>query len=627
MAKTPTEAPTEQGKRPRGKVQEVAVWTLMGMLILGLGGFGVTSFSGGVTKIGSVGDTDITTNDYARALQAQVNAFAQQFGQQISVQEALAFGVDKQVLQDLVTRAALDNEAQRVGLSVGDEVVATELMGMDAFKGVSGSFDREAYRFTLGRNNLTEAEFEGNLRHDITRELLQGAVAGGFAAPKSLTDTLYAWAAERRGFSMLRLGEADLVTPLAEPTPEELQAHYDAHIDRFTKPEAKRITYAALLPDSIAKDQPVDDATLQAMYQDRIDEFVIPERRIVERLVFPDQAAADAARAKLDGGESFETLVSERGLSLDAIDLGDVAQDELGAAGADVFAAAEGAVVGPAASDLGPALFRVVSILAAEETSFDAARDTLAIEIQTDAARRAIADQVEPVEDLLAGGATLEDLAKEAGLQLATVDYVPGQQGSDAIEGYPAFRAAAEAITADDLPEVVMLDDGGLVSLRLDEIVPAAPIPFAEAQEQVAEDWRKDALAKALSARAAEVKAAIDGGAAIGGFGIVDVTPEIARDGFVEAAPDSLLSTVFKMAEAETQVIEADGFVAVVRLDRILPAATEGEEAQAMQDALAAQATQAIAGDAFNAYTNAVTAQVGISLDQAAINAVHASLP
>ena len=62
----------------------------MGMLILGLGGFGVTSFSGGVTKVGSVGRIDITTDDYARALQTQVNAFSQQIGQRISVQEALA---------------------------------------------------------------------------------------------------------------------------------------------------------------------------------------------------------------------------------------------------------------------------------------------------------------------------------------------------------------------------------------------------------------------------------------------------------------------------------------------------------------------------------------------------------
>ena len=623
MAKTPT----EDGKRPRGKAQEAAVWTLMGMLILGLGGFGVTSFSGGVSKVASVGDIEITTDDYARALKTQVNAFSQQLGQPITMQQALSFGIDKQVMQSVITRAALDNEAGRVGLSVGDEVVADEIMKMDSFKGVSGSFDREAYRFTLSRNRLSEAEFETNLRRDISRELLQGAVGGGFAAPKPMTDTLYAWVAERRGFSMLRLTEADLTTPVAEPTETELKAHYDAHIDRFTKPEAKRITFASLLPEAIAKDQPVDEATLKKLYDDRISEFVVPERRIVDRLVFPDQASAEAAKARLDAGTTFEELVAERGLTLDAIDQGDVSKEDLGAAGEAVFAVSEGSVAGPVGTDLGPALYRVNGVLAAEETSFEAAHETLAAEMQTDAARRAIGDRVEEIDDLLAGGATLEDLAKDAGLALATLDYVPGLQGDTTIEGYPAFRTAADAVQDGDFSEAIVLDDGGVVALRLDEIVPAAPIPFDEAKEQVAEDWRKAEVAKALSGRAAEIKAALEGGAKIGTFGIVDVTPETARSGFVADAPETLLADVFRMAEGAVEITEAEGFTAVVQLDRILPAATEGEDAEALKASLEAQAQQAISQDAFAAYTAALTAGAGITLDQAAINAVHTSLP
>ena len=614
-------------RRPKSKLTETAVWLLMAMLILGLGGFGVTSFSGGVTKVGGVGDIEITTDDYARALQQQIATFSQQVGQQISTQEALAFGLDRGALQGLITRAALDNEAARIGLSVGDEVVATELMAMDAFKGVSGTFDREAYRFQLDRINQSEAEFETGLRRDVTREVLQGAVTGGFAAPAALTDTLFAWIGERRGFSMLRLGEGDLTTPLAAPTDDALKAHYDANIDRFTKPESKRITYVSLLPEAIAKDQPVDDALLQTMYQDRLSEFVLPERRLVERLIYPDQAAADAAKAALDAGKSFEDLVADRGLTLEAIDLGDVTAADLGAAGEGVFAVAEGGVAGPLASDLGPALFRVVGVLAAEETTFDEARETLAIEIQTDAARRLIADKVEEIDDLLAGGATLEDLARDAGLELATLDHVPGQQGDAVIEGYPAFRAAADAVLEDDFPEAVVLEDGGVVALRFDETVPAAPIPFDQALDAVTVDWQAETLAKALSARAIEIKSGIEAGAAIGTFGIVDVTPATARDGFVADTPASLLPAVFEMAAGDVRVIEEPGFIAVVVLDTIQPAATDGDEALALKDALAAQAAQAIAADAFTAFSAALTAEAGITLDEAAINAVNTSLP
>jgi peptidyl-prolyl cis-trans isomerase D len=74
-------------------------------------------------------------------------------------------------------------------------------------------------------------------------------------------------------------------------------------------------------------------------------------------------------------------------------------------------------------------------------------------------------------------------------------------------------------------------------------------------------------------------------------------------------------------------VVEAPGFVAVVKLDKVMPAAREGEDATALQTSLAAQVEQAIAADTFAAYTSAVTASAGITLDQAAINAVHTSLP
>ncbi|WP_431299429.1 SurA N-terminal domain-containing protein [Tabrizicola sp. BL-A-41-H6] len=616
----------DETRKPKSKAKDAALWVLMGMLILGLGGFGVTNFGGGITSIGKVGDTEISTNDYAAAFRQQLTSFSQRIGQQISAQEGIAFGLDRQVLQGLVTRTALDNEAHRLGLSVGDAVVAAQLTSMDQFKGASGSFDREAYRFTLDRNNLTEAEFESNIRSDISRSLLQGAVGGGFAAPAAVTDTLYKWVAERRGLSILRLGEADLTAPVPEPTEDELKAFHEANIATFTKPEAKRITYAALLPETIAKDQPVDETVLKKLYEDRIDEFVVPERRLVERLVYPDQAAADAAKAKLDAGATFEALVAERGLTLDAIDLGDVSKEDLGAAGEAVFATSELGVVGPVASDLGPAFFRVNAILAAEETTFEEARDALAIELQTDAARRAISDQVETVDDLLAGGATLEDLAKETGMTLATVDYVPGAPGDSTIEGYPAFRTAAEAVKADDFPQGIVLEDGGLVTLRLDELVPAAPIPFDEARDAVAAAWRADAVTKALATRAVEIKAAIEAGAAIGSFGIVDVTPEIARDGFIEGVPETLVPDVFKMNEGDVKVVEGPAFVAVVRLDRIMPAATEGDDAAALKGALSTQLEQAIATDAFNAFTNALTDEAGIVLDQAAINAVHTSL-
>ena len=81
------------------------------------------------------------------------------------------------------------------------------------------------------------------------------------------------------------------------------------------------------------------------------------------------------------------------------------------------------------------------------------------------------------------------------------------------------------------------------------------------------------------------------------------------------------------MNEGDVQVIEAEGFIAVVRLDQIQPAASEGDDAEALRTAIAAQAEQAVSADAFAAFTNALSAEAGITLDQAVINSINTSLP
>jgi peptidyl-prolyl cis-trans isomerase D len=622
MAKAPE---TEPRKRGTG-AKNFAVWTLLIMLIIGLGGFGITSFGGNVTKIGTVGNRNIGTDDYARALRTELDAFSQQFGQPLTMEQATAFGLDRRALGNLVNETALDVETARVGVSAGDARLAAQLATIPTFHDISGKFDRTIYLDALTRNGLTSADFEQRLRDSLGRGVLQSAVAGGFVAPKPLVSTLHAYVAERRGLSLLRLAAKDLATQPTAPDEDVLNTYYTDNIARFTKPEAKRLSYAALLPETLAAEMPVDEAKLKALYDSRIDEFVAPEKRIVEQLVYPDEAAATAAKARLDAGETFETLVADRGLTLEAIDLGDVAEAELGAAGPGVFALTEPGVVGPLMSPIGPALYRMNAILPAQNISLEDVRADLEADLRIDSARRAIGDRVEELDDMIAAGATLEDLAKEKGLTLATLDYVPGDANAEGIAGYAAFREAADAAEDGVTSDMVVLDDGGLVALRLDEIVPPTPIPFAEAKEAVTAAWIADATAKALSARAAEIKAAVEGGATLGSFGIIDAAPSIARDGQVPGTPSALLAAVFKMAPGEVQVIEEQGFIGVVQLNTVTPAPTDDAAATALQAAIAAQFQQAIANDAFTAFTNAISTEAGIQLDQAAISAVNGQI-
>lgn len=626
MSKAPQSAHVDDTPRKKKRGAGLMVWILVAMLVAGLGGFGIENFSGGTTPIGRVGDTEIKANDYARDMQTQVNALSRQFGTPVTMADARSLGIDRQVLSGLVNRAALDNEAEKIGLSVGDVTVATELARISAFQGVGGSFDRQTYALTLQQNGTNEAEFESGLRRDVARTLLTGAVAGGVVAPAALTDTLFSWAGEKRSFTLLVLDEAALDSPLPAPTAAEVQAHYDANIATYTRPEAKRIQYAALLPETTAASMEVPEADIEKAYAARLSEFVIPEKRLVERLVFADETTAAEAKTRLDQGTSFDDLVTERGLTLEDVDMGDVTREELGDAAEAIFALDAPGVVGPLPSTLGPALYRMNAVLAAQETTLEQVRPELLKILQIEAAARAIADKVEAVDDALAGGASLDDLAKEFGMTLATTDYAPGADDNDAITAYAAFRTAAEKLAEGDFPEAILLEDGGLVALQLLEIVPPAPVPLDKITEKVTEATRAEALARALAAKGAAVKAAVDAGATLESQGVVVTLTDRDRQAQLEMAPPAVLEAAFGLQAGAVQLVEADGFVGLVRLDSINPADPGTPEGAEMRTAIAANVQTALAEDIAALFTSAVAQQAGITLDQPTIDAINIQL-
>lgn len=609
--------------RKTGKeISKGLVWLMLIFVLLGLGGYGVKNFGGRVESIGTVGDQKISTADYARALQRELNAQRAATGQPITMAEAQASGLVTQVRSRVIADAALDNEAARIGVSVGDDEVAKQVMGINAFQGPDGTFSRETYRAVLQQNGMTEAEFEAGIRRDAARSLLQAAVVSGIPLPDTYSEALFNFIAERRSASLIRLTAEDLPEAVPAPDEEQIKAQYEAHPDAYTAPQTRKITYAWLTPEMMLDRIEPDEETLRNLYQQRIDEFVQPERRLVERLVFPTEEAAQKTMDAIRSGETtFEKAVEARGLALSDVDLGDVTEADIGGeAGKAVFAPAEPTLVGPVTSDLGPAIFRVNAILAAQETSFEDARAELADEAAHDRAVRMIADKISGLDDKLAAGATLEDLAQESDMELGQIDFT--DDSDSGIAAYASFRKAAGEVSEGDFPEIRELEDGGIFALRLDEEVPPELRPLDKVRDEAAADWRAAETIRRLSAIANDLKGRLDSGEAIDALG-VEVTTETAlpRGGLT---PPALSEALFAMKETgETAIVPADPDVWLVRLDAVLAPDETDPNADRLRQTIGAQAGQGIAQDLYGYFAQALINSAGLSLDQAAINAVQ----
>lgn len=600
------------------------VWIIVALLIVGLAGFGATGLGGTIRTIGTVGDQPISVSSYVRELQREMRALEAQVGRPVTMEEARTLQLDRVVRGRLVQLAALDHEAAQMGLSIGDENLQKEIVQISAFQGISGQFDRDSYRFALEQANLTEAEFEADLRAESARTILQGAVIGGTKMPSALADAMAGYIGARRSFTWAPLDAAALETPVAEPTEDELRSYYDANTSAFTLPETRQITYALLTPEMLLDTVELNEADVRALYDERSDQYDQPERRLVERLVYADDATAAEAKAQLEvGGTTFEALVDARGLAMADIDLGDVTVDDLGAAGAEIFAANVGDVVGPLPSDLGPALFRINALLDARTTTFDEVAQELRDELAGERARRLIETRAEPLEDMLAGGATLEELTGETEMELGTLDWTAG--ADEGVAAYEAFAAAAEAAAEGDFPQIAFLEDGGLFALRLDAVLPPRPEPFDEARTAVAEAWRAAETAKALAARAEALVAELATSGDFAATGLqTKVENGLLRTAFIDGTSADFMLQVFEMEPGELRVVSGAEGTAIVRLDEVLPPADNPEQT-VMRDALGQQLDQDLAQALFAAFVRDTQTRTRVRIDEQALAAVNAS--
>lgn len=608
----------------RGSTGKVFVWIILVLLILGLAGFGANSVGGNVTSIGSVGKTEISTGDYFRALQQEIAFESRRRGQQVTIQQARAEQIDQRVLDRLAGVAALSEETKQLQLSVGDTEVANQLRGVPAFQGPTGAFDRERYEFALQQNGIRPAEFEDQLRVTAARQLLQQSVTGGLTVPETYAETLYNFLGERRSFRWALLDDSFLEGDIPAPTDAELQSFFEENGDQFRTSEIRKLSYAWLTPDMLLDTIEVDEAQLRELYVARSAEYNQPERRLIERLGFPTTEDAETAKSDIEGGATtFEALVEERGLTLNDVDQGEVARNDLDADVAEVvFALEEPGLTAPVQTSLGPVLYRVNALLQATTVSFEDASPDLTAEFTADRARRIIEDEINNVDDLLVGGATIEELGDETPMQIGTLDYTG--DNSEGIAGYDGFRAEVAQLTAGDFPEVRELSDGGIFAVRLDEVVPPALPPLNDIREVVVTAWAEDQKGQQLAALGESFAAQMRDGTRMATLDLAaQAEVDLSRTDFIEDAPIGLLAEVFDMEEGSVAFVQdPSGAAALVELTDISAPDMSTERSQAVTAQLNAVASEGLAADVFELYGRAVQGRHGLSLDQNAVNAV-----
>ncbi|MBR0987416.1 MULTISPECIES: peptidylprolyl isomerase [Bradyrhizobium] len=603
---------------------------VMGVLIVSFGIWGIADiFKGfGQSTVAKVGSTEISLNEFRQIYTDRLQQISRQFGRPLTPDQARAFGLDRQVLQQTIAEAALDEEARRLGLGQSDDQIRQVIMNDPNFKGVGGSFDANRFQAVIRNFGYTEQRYVAEQRKVSLRRQITGTIGAGLEPPKAMIDVLTRFQNEQRAIEFVRLDAAQ-AGQIDAPSPEALSAYFEDHKVQFRAPEYRKIAFVVVSPEEIGKWSEVSDEDAKKVFEQRKDRLGTPEKRQIQQIVFPNVTDAQAARERLVGGMSFEDLGKERGLSASDVDLGLVTKSSLAAAVGDAaFALPAGEISQPIQGGLGVAIVKVDKIEPGKEADYASLAGDIKREIATERARVKVADLRDKMEDERGGGSSVIDAAQKLGLTAVTIDAVDrsgrapnGQPVANIPQGLDVVSQAFNTDVGVDNDSISF--KGGYVWYDVLAITPSRDRNLDEVRDQVEARWRQDQIATKLKAKATEMVQKLESGGKLADeaaaiWAKVETATGFKRDDTPASVPAAVVAAAFRTAKDGVGQTPVTGGTEVIvfRVTEIVDPTVDAasDAVKKLKESLdRAQTEEQVAS-----YVNKLETDIGTTINQAA---------
>jgi peptidyl-prolyl cis-trans isomerase D len=592
--------------------QGAASWfvkILLGLLVVSFAAWGIGDMFRirTPTWVAMVGEVEIDREEVTQAFRREAQKLSSMFGRPIDNEQAKKLGLLDATVKQLVGGTLLDLEAKKLGMDITEDAIRQAIQQNPAFRNPLGQFDRLQFEQVLYRNGYNERSFVAAYRRDLLREHLQAAVQSGGAVPGEIADRVWRHQMERRVAELAVFANA-AEGEVGEPDEKALAQFHQDNAPRFTAPELRAVTVLGLTAEDLGKKIEIPAAELKQEYEQRLREFTREETRDLLLMVIADEAAAKAAHERLAKGEDFAPVakevanLSETDIALDNVTQRELQRDQPGPFPAKVFALAVGAVSEPIQSPFGWQIVKVKEVRPGSTESFEQVRDKLKAAIAIQRGGEEAARLSRKVDDELAGGGTLEDIAAKFGLPIfkaAALDSRGGDADGRPIDGLPPIpELVRTAFTTQPGADLHLTDTigGGYFVLRVDGITPPALRPLDSVKAEVTTAWKEDRRSQASRARASKALEKLNAGGTLADIakelgGEVKTTEPILRDGS-GAGPElsrPLITALFALEAGKATVgstMANDGHV-LARVAEVKAAEVDPSAVQRLQKTLA----------------------------------------
>lgn len=402
-----------------GKV--VLLLVLAPMAFLGVQQFGGSGIS--ANEVVKVGDTAISLDSYNNELNAQKQELLQNVDASLIDNKVLSDAV----LQSMIDRALLENQAKFLGLTVSDEAITRLLQAEPTFHDDNGQFSNDKFASYLQQNRLTKDILFANFRTQLGLRQLTGSVLHTAIYADGDIAKLIDLQTKSREVWVTRYPWQDFADKVSV-SDAEIDAYYTANQDKLTQSETVTLSYVVLDPTAIKVSEPTAEE-LQAEYQSYIEQQGLSQgSELAQILLTGDdaQARANEVHQKLTS-ESFESLAkshSDDPSGQNGGAIGKFNPEVFGAEAKDVQQAistlAEGEVSQPVKTAFGYHIFKVIK--KAQVPSFDSLKDEVTKQAMNRKRQSTIDETIAKIDSMAVDGMGLSDIAKETNLPIKTIE-------------------------------------------------------------------------------------------------------------------------------------------------------------------------------------------------------------
>jgi peptidyl-prolyl cis-trans isomerase D len=601
----------------------------MGALIVSFGIWGIADiFRGfGQSVLAKVGHTEISINEFRQVYTDRLQQIGRQFGRPLTSDQARALGFDRQVLQQILAEAALDEKARQLGLGQSDAETMRAIFNDPNFKGVGGGFDAQRFQAIIRQLGYTEGRYIADQRRASLRHQLTSTIVAGLEPSKALLEALIRFQSEERSIEYVRLTAAQAGT-IDPPSPEALASYFDEHKGQFRAPEYRKIAFVVLTPDEIGKWSDVSDEDAKKLFEQRKDKFGTPEKRQVSQIVFPTMDDAQSARSQIASGTSFEDAAKDHKLSV--VDLGLVDKSGiLDPAIADAaFSVPAGEVSQPVQGRFGAALVKIGTIQPAIEPDYASVANELKRAIATERGRAQVATLRDKMEDERGGGASVVEAAQKLGLAAVTIEAVDRSGATPS--GQPANIPPGLNVVSQAFNSDVGVDNdpipyrGGYVWYDVLGITPPRDRTLDEVKGQVEARWREDQINDRLRSKATEMVQKLEQGGKLAdeaaSLGLkVETATGLKRDSSPAGVPAGLIKAAFRTAKDGVGQTpgsdESEWFVFRLTGITVPPADIASDDMKKLKETL----KRGLSEEQITQYVAALEKDIGTSINEEAV--------